>query len=139
MQVLDPVFFEQILSNKTIKVDASLGKSVVLVEGRVSLDGTEVASVVAHVQRLLLISTQRIAAQSVRNSAPCSMVHVAGRRVVVDASWNPALEHRIGVLRRDLAILYFDVVVAVWIGWNSFVVRSRSCTNLGSIGCLSIH
>ena len=50
VQVLYSVLFKQILSNETVEVDSGLGEGVVLVEGGVSLNRTEVAPVVAHVQ-----------------------------------------------------------------------------------------
>ena len=50
VQVLDSILLKQILSNQTVQVDACLGQSVVFIERRVPLYGTEVASVIAHVQ-----------------------------------------------------------------------------------------
>ena len=50
VKILNAVLFKQILSDQTVEVDTSFCQSVVFIEGRVSLDCTEVAPVIAHVQ-----------------------------------------------------------------------------------------
>ena len=50
VQVLNAILLQQILSDQATQVDSSLSQGVILVERGVSLNGTEVATVVAHVK-----------------------------------------------------------------------------------------
>lgn len=60
VQVLHAVFLKQVLSNETVQVDSCLRQSIILVQSRFTLDCTEVASIIAHVQRLLLVSSKSV-------------------------------------------------------------------------------
>ena len=62
VQVLNSVLFKQVLPNQAIQIDTCLGQCVILVQRRVSLNGAEVAPVVAHVERLFLVAAKRVAA-----------------------------------------------------------------------------
>ena len=50
VEIFDTVLLEQILSNETAQVDASLGQGIVFVQRGVTLDSAKVASVVTHIQ-----------------------------------------------------------------------------------------
>ena len=54
VQILNSILFEQVLTNQARQVNACLRQSAVLVQRRVSLNGREVASIVAHVERLFV-------------------------------------------------------------------------------------
>ena len=60
VQVLHAVFLKQVLSNETVQVDSCLRQSIILIQSRFTLDRTEVASIIAHVQRLLLVSSKSV-------------------------------------------------------------------------------
>ena len=61
MQILHAVFLKQVLSDEAVQINSSLRQRVVLIQGRFSLNSTEVASVIAHVQRLLLVAAEGVA------------------------------------------------------------------------------
>ena len=81
VQVLNSILFKQVLADQARQIYTCLGKCIVLVQGRVSLNRTKVASVVAHIQGLFrLVSPQRVS-ESVRDPIatrvlPCCRVIV---------------------------------------------------------------
>ena len=92
VQVLDAVLLEQILPDQTVEVDASFSQRPVLVERRVTLDRAEVPTVIAHVQRLLLVVSERVAAQSVGN-APADAAVACSRIIIDPVGQARSLEH----------------------------------------------
>ena len=140
VKILNAVLFKQILSDQTVEVDTSFCQSVVFIEGWVSLDCTEVAPVIAHVQWLLLVATQWVASQGVWDSA--TSTRVSSCRVVINSCCrHSTLWKRIsGTLRMHFAILHLHVVIWVWS--HALVIRARSCilpSHLWSVICLTVH
>ena len=140
MQVLDSVFLEQILADQAAQVDAArLRHRVVLIErSRIALDSAEVASIVAHIQRLFVLIGQCVAegvwdapngaAHATTSRSLPSRCVIIGRRksVVVQPS----------AFARDLAVLDHDVGVRV--GCHALMAARLGC-QLGRGRRLSIH
>ena len=131
MQVFHAILLEQILPNETIQVDSCLSQCIILVQSRFSLDCTEIASIIAHIQRLLLVSAEGIT-DCMRDNTSWVLC-----RVVISGG-EPALEHVIGrvTLWWNLTVLYFDIIIGV--RSDTFVMGSGLATDLWSISSLLI-
>ena len=60
MQILHAILLKQVLPYETVQVNPCLRQCIILIQGRFTLDGAEVASIIAHVQRLLLVSAESV-------------------------------------------------------------------------------